>query len=92
MAKNGKLLRKGNQASSRLCEHICSRGPGLGGANFVGGEIVYAFRKAQCLLGISTRFLDCTLTNFQGKQTPSISMAEKESCVYGVTGSQTGAK
>lgn len=37
MAENGKLLCKGNQVSSGLCEYVCSGGPGLGGANFVGG-------------------------------------------------------
>lgn len=44
MPENGKLLRKGNQASSGLCEHVCFGGPGLGGANFVGGEVVYALQ------------------------------------------------
>lgn len=40
MPEDGKLLCKGNQASSGLCEHVCFGGPGLGGANFVGGEVV----------------------------------------------------
>lgn len=88
MAENGNLLRKGNQASSGLCEHVCFGGPELGGANFVGGEVVYALRQAQCLLGISTRFLGCMLADFQGKQTPSIRKAGKEPCIYRMSSSR----
>ena len=88
MPEDGKLLRKGNQASSGLCKHVCFGGPGLGGANFVVGEVVYALRQAQCLLGISTRFLGCTLADSQGKQTPSIRETGKEPCIYRMSNSR----
>lgn len=73
MAENCRLHIVGNQADSGLCEqHVYSGGPGLGGANFVGGEIDYAFRQVQCLLGFRTRFLGCQHINQFPMQTDTI--------------------